>query len=210
MLRTIAFALAISIDGLGVGLVYGLRRITLPAASLFFIGLISAAAIAAAMLAGDLAAAFLSPYAAKRAGGMLILLIGIWLLLQAWSERLRTVSEAAKKSSVVSVRIRSLGLIVQILSEPAAADVDNSGHISLSEAFALGAALAVDAAGAGAGAYISGYLPPLTPLFVGLGTVGFICGGGWLGRRYGARFFHTGVAFLPGALLVILGSTALL
>lgn len=210
MLRAIVLALAISVDGLGVGLVYGLRRITIPAVSLFFIGLMSAAAVTAAMFAGNRAAACLNPTAARYAGGSLILLLGVWLLLQAWSERLRAAAGEVKKRSVVSIRIRSLGLIVQILSEPAAADVDNSGHISLPEAVALGAALAMDAVGAGVGAALSGYLPLLSPLLVGAGAVGFICGGGWLGRRYGERFLHTRAAFVPGVLLVLLGLSALL
>jgi hypothetical protein len=56
---------------------------------------------------------------------------------------------------------------VQIISEPAAADVDKSGHISLREAVALGTALPLDAAGAGAA--VSGQLMRLNPGLLGWG-----------------------------------------
>lgn len=73
MLRIFLLVLAISNDGLGVGIVYSLRRVSLPVISILGIGLIATAAIAADMFTGDWAAFLLNPLAAKRAGGPLIL-----------------------------------------------------------------------------------------------------------------------------------------
>src|SRR5690625_3085806 len=53
-----------------------------------------------------------------------------------------------------------------VLSDPFQADKDRSGTISVSEAFILGTALALDAFGAGLGAAMLGYSPLITAVLI--------------------------------------------
>ncbi|NMA02477.1 MAG: sporulation membrane protein YtaF, partial [Clostridia bacterium] len=82
------FAIALSLDGFGVGLSYGMRKIRIPWKSLLIISIASALALAFSMIAGQIIASFLSKGIASFLGGLALILVGGWLLLQGWSQRL--------------------------------------------------------------------------------------------------------------------------
>ena len=73
------FAAALSMDGFGAGVAYGLRKIRVPALSLLIISLASGAGIWTAMAAGNLIAGYI-PYA-RQAGAGLLIVAGIWLII---------------------------------------------------------------------------------------------------------------------------------
>jgi len=61
-LAMILLALAVSLDGLGVGLSYGLRRIRLPWTSLVLVSLVSVTASFLSMVTGHLITRVLIPF----------------------------------------------------------------------------------------------------------------------------------------------------
>ncbi|WP_081833596.1 manganese efflux pump [Geomicrobium sp. JCM 19055] len=65
-------------------------------------------------------------------------------------------------------------MVIQILKKPTAADVDNSGTISVKEAVLLGVALSLDAFGAGFGASMLGYSVVWFALIVSIMCVTFL------------------------------------
>lgn len=210
LLVMVLFALALNLDSFGAGVAYGARKIRVPFSSLLIISLISVAAISISMFAGRVFANFLTPAAAHRVGGILLLCIGVWVLFQSYrsgnptraAETGKTVEEQPK---IVEIRIRPLGLVVQILREPARADLDQSGVITASEALLLGVALAMDAFGAGFAASMMGFSIVATALVVGIGHFCLTFLGIAAGRLFAGCRLGRQLVALPGFLLILLG-----
>lgn len=80
-------ACAVSLDGFGVGVTYGLRKIRIPVVSILIIALCSGLIIWLSMQAGDLLTSYLSELAAKLIGSALLIFIGCWTLLQLRSKK---------------------------------------------------------------------------------------------------------------------------
>mgnify|MGYP001362300128 CR=1 FL=1 len=75
-------ALAVSLDGFGVGASYGIRGIRIPALSVFIIAACSGAVVWAAMTAGGWLTALMPRAAAQTAGAVLLIAVGLWALAQ--------------------------------------------------------------------------------------------------------------------------------
>lgn len=192
-------ALGLSVDSLGVGVVYGLKGIRVPAGSRLIIAAVSALVFGASMLVGGVVTALISIRAARLIGAGVLVAAGITVIMKSWTEDSR-----AEERTLLRLRVRPLGLIIQILREPSAADQDRSGHISPHEALALGLALAVDSIGVGFGASLAGMRSPLVPLAVGLACYLMLRLGAWIGKRYSWKF-NGRLSFVPGVFLVLLG-----
>ncbi len=232
MVGAILAAVAASADGLAVGSAYGMRGICIPFGSLALIGLVSSALAAAAMSLGR-RLALLSPPLAARAGGAVLLALGVAWILQAWRrQRLGWGRDAARSGAAASaagtrastglaggpaaptarplegpvllLRLRSLGLVVQVWRDPGAADFDRSGRLEGLEALVLGLSLALDGTAVAMAASLSGW-GFLFPLFVGpIQALALRAGGsvGWLGRR--GRAAGLAASYLPGCILLAL------
>ncbi|KUO48972.1 MAG: hypothetical protein APF76_10080 [Desulfitibacter sp. BRH_c19] len=208
ILSVILFALAVSVDGFGVGLAYGMRSIRISLVPLLVICVTSALAITISMYFGTLVASLFTPETAGRLGAFILILVGIWIIFEAWSKWKR-VNEPDKNTEndpcLMRFKIPGLGIVIQILKEPEEADFDRSGNINTKEALFLGFALAMDALGAGFGAAVAGYQMLLVPIFVGTFKFMLVSGGLWLGRK--SCFSSLGItgSLLPGIILIMLG-----
>lgn len=208
LLTYILFALALNLDSFGAGVAYGARQIKVPLLSLVIISLISVAAISISMLGGQILLSLIPVSLAHRFGGVLLLLIGFWVLFQTRRGEHRKEKEAHQENSVtrmLEIHIRPLGLAIQVLREPDRADLDNSGVISPREALVLGAALAMDAFGAGFAVSMLGFSISITAAVVGLGHflltfLGIIAGRTIITSRVGRQ-----LTALPGCILILLG-----
>lgn len=205
----LALAFAVSLDGFGVGVTYGMRRIKIPLWSVIIITSCSALVILAAMYIGKWLAYFLSPAAAHYAGGVILIGIGLWAVHHArpreQEEREKEETAVRESASLVAFEIKSLGLVIQILKRPTDADMDGSGTISGMEAMFLGIALSLDAFGAGIGAAIMGYEPWLTALVIGGVSCLFILSGLRLGFKYAEVGWLKRMTYVPGILLILCG-----
>jgi putative Mn2+ efflux pump MntP len=254
----LVLAFAVSVDGFGVGVTYGLRRIRIPLLSVLIIACCSGLVIFVSMQAGSLLTLFLPEFVSRLIGACVLMLIGAWALLQLRKGRqsderrdadgacasqeshgLQTsaagtvnsvnaeavsgngaipVTPGAKPSMgeissaalVVMVELKRLGLVIQILRTPQAADVDKSGVISSSEAVMLGVALSLDAFGAGLGAAMLGLPALLTSLTIAVASAMFLLGGMRFGFRFSAWRGMQALSFLPGILLIVMGIMKLL
>ncbi len=208
-LSMILFAFAVSLDGFGAGVAYGMRQIRIPLTSLLVICLASAVAISLSMFFGHFLGSFFSPVWAERIGSIILIAMGIWIIIQALqTQRSKTGKrELADSASeqIMIISIKMLGIVIQVLKQPEKADMDDSGVINAREAVILGFALAMDALGAGFGAAMTGFTPILTPIVVGifkflLVSLGLYIGASKINGKLGQR-----VAFLPGLVLILLG-----
>lgn len=205
ILSLFLLALAVSLDSFGVGLTYGLRKMKLPFKSLIFIATCSAISILIAMIIGSWIQRYLSPSVAETIGGLILITIGAWALYQIYRPAKRD-EKTNEDAVILNFEIEILGVVIKILRKPMVADFDDSGTITGREAFLLGIALSLDAFGAGIGAALIGF----SPLFMAL-SVAFmsaICV--TFGMKSGYLFSDSKImqkfSFIPGLLLIILGT----
>lgn len=211
-------AFAVSLDGFGVGITYGVRKIKIPVLSIFIIALCSGIIILLSMMVGVAMSGWLSPHGASMIGAGILIAIGSWALYRFLTngepEKEGPSKPAAAgsaagdppdKIAVLTLELRIFGIMIQILRTPSVADVDRSGTISAGEAFLLGAALSLDAFGAGIGAALVGFQPWITALLIAASSGLFL----WMGTRVG--FWASGIrwvrqlSMLPGIILIAMG-----
>ncbi|MFX3634048.1 MAG: sporulation membrane protein YtaF [Candidatus Pristimantibacillus sp.] len=227
----LVLAFAVSVDGFGVGVTYGLRRIRIPLVSVIIIACCSGLIIWLSMQVGTWITGYLPPIVAKLIGACVLIGIGIWALLQIRRNRDHersgkitdrvddenkqesvpgTIAEIANPVLVVIVELKRLGLVIQILRTPQAADVDKSGTISASEAVMLGVALSLDAFGAGIGAAMIGLPALLTAILIAAASALFLLSGIGFGFRFSNWRGMQALSVLPGVLLIVMGIIKLL
>jgi putative sporulation protein YtaF len=200
----VLLAFAVSLDSFSVGFTYGMRKMKIPFKSIITIACCSAVTMAAAMGLGKTIALLLSPAIADRLGGIVLMLIGVWVLFQFF----RPTSQAPEQNEeklLVKVEIKSLGLVINILKKPMVADLDKSGTITGFEAFLLGLALSLDAFGAGIGAALLGFSPLVMALLVAVMSSLFVYTGIKSGAVFSKKRWVQKFSFLPGILLILIG-----
>ncbi|MDF2629570.1 MAG: hypothetical protein K0R39_3401 [Symbiobacteriaceae bacterium] len=210
-------ALALSLDSLTVGLLYGVRGIKLPWAAMLVVSGASGLLLSGAMSGGRVLSDALPAGIAQRLGALLLVGVGLWITYQTWRSHGRPGAKAPRPADpepsppipggplkVWRLRLGSIGVVIEILREPGAADLDRSGHINLTEACFLGIALALDSVAAGLGAAMAGFSPLGLPLAAAGGSLGLML----LGSR-AARLLPFKLegpwAMLHGVVLVALG-----
>ncbi len=203
-LAIILFALAVSGDGFMVGVAYGIKKIRIPIISLLVIALASALAVTASMIVGKGISCFISPQLAASIGSALIMIIGLYFILQAVRQKICSLAYN-EEDPLISLNINSLGIIIQILKKPSTADFDSSGEISIKEAFFLGLALAMDALGAGVGLAMAGMNILLTAISVGMLKFILVSSGLIVGRRISGERIQGMASLLTGSILLAIG-----
>ena len=201
----ILLALAVSLDSFSVGFTYGLRKMRIPFKSIVIIACCSAMTLTIAMSIGHLLQRFLSPVFAEKMGGIILIILGVWVIYQFFrSEKEKDILPHEKV--IINLEIKSLGLVIHILKKPLSADFDKSGTITGVEAIMLGLALSLDAFGAGIGAVMLGFSPGYLALAVALLSSLLVFFGIKLGSYLSQIAWLQRISFLPGILLIIIGA----
>lgn len=200
----VLLAVAISLDSFSTGLAYGLRKIRIPIKSILIIALCTAISLIIAMMVGQLISGVLTPIVANRIGGAILILIGIWIIYQFFKTDKEQLKSPTEKL-VLNWEIKSLGIVIHILKKPTRADVDGSGTINGVEAILLGAALSLDAFGAGVGAAMLGFSPWILAISAALMSGIFLSSGLYIGRLFSKKSWLQNIAFMPGLILVFIG-----
>lgn len=192
--------IAVSLDGFGVGITYGMRKISVPLFGLCIIMLCSGVVVLLSMTIGNILHAFISPGIAQIIGGCILMLLGCFSLMNII--RFRRNKEETDKDVDPAGKINQ---VKSILTAPAKADLDSSGAISAGEALLLGIALAMDAFGAGLAAAIIGYSPVLTAVLIAFMSGLFVFCGMKLGLALSHNKHMKKMTFIPPFLLIALG-----
>jgi putative sporulation protein YtaF len=218
LLSLLVLGFAVSLDGFGVGITYGLRKIRIPWWSMFVIALCSATMIFISVQVGQMFSQFLSEKIASYFGAVILIGVGAFAIYNILNQKEQdplssqgaTPAESGsatvpKTKTVLELELKKIGLVIQILRTPSSADVDRSGDISIKEALILGFALSMDGFGAGIGASLVGFHPLPTALTIAIMTLLFL----YSGMRVGMRFADTGIlrkmVYLPGIMLILIG-----
>ncbi|CAM3965073.1 sporulation membrane protein YtaF [Alicyclobacillus pomorum] len=197
IITIVAIAVASNLDNAGVGIAYGARGITISWVANALIAGISGAATYLAGAVGDTMTQYVEPRYAILTGGTVMLLVGIWVLLEPWRRR------CPKRSSDKSQSTQNV--VTRILQDPVEADFDRSQTISIKEALVLGIALALNALAGGfdAGAVHIGVLE--TALAVAVCSYLLLGISAYLGRKYAANTLGDKATYVAGLLLMFIG-----
>ncbi|KNY29153.1 sporulation membrane protein YtaF [Pseudobacteroides cellulosolvens] len=210
----ILLAVSLSTDALGVGTVYGLRRIRIPLGSKLFICFFSIIYSAVAQALGKTLSSVLSKDLSNFIGVGILFFMGIWIILQSimGSNESPRKKELVRTGTLLEIAIKSLGITIQIIRNPIEVDFDKSGTIDLRESILLGFALSLDAIGVGIGSSLAGCQSILIPFAVGFFQLIFLYIGLFIGNRitsYG-RINKKIISIIPGILLIALGISRLI
>lgn len=201
LISVLVIAFALSLDSCSVGFTYGLRKVHIPYRSIAIITFCSMLVLLSSMGIGKLISNYISPHFASITGGCLLILIGMWVVVQFFLNS----SEEFEEKTIVNIEIKSLGLVIHILRKPTVADFDKSGTIIGIEAFFLGASLSLDSFGAGIGISLMGYPSIITSAVIGFMGIVFLLIGIKLGKILSSFDWMQRITFLPGVILIILG-----
>lgn len=218
----VLLAFAVSIDGFGAGMAYGLRNIRIPLKSVSVIALCSGIAMLLSMHISAVFVALLPIKVANGIGSTILIGIGVWALFSGQASKngeplmhdnrgndLDTGNEQGASQEVLSFEIKQLGLVIRILKKPTIADMDRSGTITVGEATLLGCALSLDAFGAGLGAAMIGLPVWSTAVLIALMSALFLLSGLQVGLRFRRAMWLRRLHYVPGALLIMMGLSRL-
>lgn len=194
----IFLVIAVSLDGFGVGVTYGIRKIKVPFTALFIIMLCSGLVVLLSMTMGSMLSTFISPHLAKIFGGCILISLGIFSLYNI-------IRANDNPDDLNRHENNRSNVLKTVLTNPDQADLDSSGVISTHEALLLGLALALDAFGAGLGASIIGYSPLLTTLLISCMSGFFLFSGIKVGLFLSKSKQLQQMTFIPPLLLIMLG-----
>lgn len=178
MFYMLMLAFSLSIDAAGIGLSYGIRGIKIPISAEAVIGGISFLVIFASMAFGEILCGFISEDAGEIIGAIILLIIGIWIVLQGTNKK-----EFNNKDKVFNFMIKPLGITIKIIRTPECCDLNKSFIIEPFEAIYLGTALSFDSIGAGITASAFGFNKFLFSLLVCLFQILLLNSGAFFGKK---------------------------
>lgn len=207
---------AVSLDGFGVGIAYGMRHIRVPLGALLIIMLCSGGIVLLSMTIGSMLSSSITPAMAKVIGGFILISVGLYCFYHIRQSKKNGESFDKKEPIVENMqkdhdrKSKNLNMINIVLKKPEHADLDASGSISAKEALLLGIALALDAFGAGLGAAMLGYAPLLTAFLIAVMCGFFVYSGMKIGMMMSKNRWMKKMTFLPPLLLIAIGVSNLL
>ena len=160
---TIMLSAALSIDALGIGASIRVRGIRTPFLSRLTIAVVSGSLTAAAVFFGGLIGGALTENVVRTAGGILIMLLGTYIIIGALKEEFSSDSDDSRNT---------VEKAAGILTKPELGDMDRSKSIDLREALYIGAAVSADSFAAGFGLTYDDFL---VPLFCAVFQLAFLC-----------------------------------
>lgn len=189
--------IAVSLDGLGVGISYGIQKTRVPMFAITIIMLCSGVTVFAAMSIGEGLKVIIPPTVSENIGALILISLGIFTLYNIIRKNKTKQEETQNNSMLTNVK--------KVFRSPKQADLDRSGTISKPEAILLGMALSLDAFGAGFAASLLHYSAFLTAGLVAMMSGIFLIVGlkiGLLLSKYEDIQFFT---LLPSLLLIGIG-----
>lgn len=189
--------IAVSLDGLGVGISYGIQKTRIPLLPIAIIMCCSGFMVFISMTIGDALKRFISPGLSENLGALILIGIGCFTLAKLVQANNDQSTEPETSTVITDVK--------KVFRSPQKADLDHSGTISKQEAMLLGMALALDAFGAGFAASLLHYSVVLTAVLVATMSGMFLFIGLKLGYFLSKKGEKKFLSFFPSLLLIGIG-----
>jgi len=206
-MNLISIVIAVSLDGFGVGITYGMRKIRISFAALLVIMFCSGVIVITSMIIGNVLRLFISPVITSMLGSIILIGLGLFVLFSitrsAKNEHQNKLVNSNQAENEKSVS--TFSHFKSVINHPHRADKDKSGSISVGEALILGTALAMDAFGAGLGAAMLGYSLVLTSILIATMSGFFVFSGIKIGFLLSKNKTLVKLTYFPPILLICIG-----
>jgi putative sporulation protein YtaF len=208
MLFTFLIILAISIDSFCIGIAYGLKKLIIPIKSIIVINIFCILFFGISVIFGKILLIFININVAAILSTTIMITLGIWFYIQILiNDKYNNIEVKLIKN----IRIKSLGIVINILKEPTSADIDISGVIDSKEACYLGIALSLDSLAVGVGASLTGLVNlPISLLLLFIMNFLLITLGVSIGKTLLINTGTKGIKYLPSIILIAIGILTLL
>lgn len=207
LLSILALATSSNFDNVGVGIAYGIRGTCISFASNLIIALISGTGTLLSMLAGASLHRVLKPELATVVGGLILIGIGVWVIIQG-TRRVRkagsSVEQLQDARKVISQHIMFSNML-KFLDDPFFLDKACSTHMHIRETVLLGVALTLNNLVNGVAAGLLGLSLSLVTSFVVIFSIIAIWAGRSAGRSIRYQWIGTVTGPLSGLLLISIG-----
>lgn len=205
MLIIIVLALSLSLDALGVGVSYGIKKITIPFIAKCIIFIVALIITFISILFGNIIGKFLDPIVFKYLGIGMIFFMGLAIICQVFEKEKIKDKKVLKEGTILNLIIKSYGITIKIIRDPKSGDMNNSNVIEPLEALYIGIALSIDAIGvsfASSSFSINNYF---VPFFVALFQVLFLSFGDFIGHKFYKKPTNSkSWLFISGCLLIVI------
>jgi putative sporulation protein YtaF len=188
MVTILLLSAAVSVDAVGVGLSFGVRRIKMGFIAMLVMSLTGLCILIPSVLAGAYIQLIVGENVGKYISGAILMFMGMWIVIQT-----------GKKADTSGSRT------VKIVREPEVGDIDGSGSIDCVEAVFIGVAMSVDSVGIcmGTGGITEdGIIFPFAAMAMQLF---FILIGIKMGKTVGKHFNTDICTFVSGMVVMLMG-----
>lgn len=183
LLNALILALSASIDSLGVGISYGLKKTKIYFLAYLVLVMISFIITALSMVLGNMLTSFMSPNVTKVIGSVILFGIGIFIIYEATLKKEKIKKIVFPQHREYNIFIKSFGITINIIKDPINSDIDSSNKIDMKEAIFLGLALSLDSISIGFGASAIGINTLLFPLLISIFQIIFLSIGRIIGNN---------------------------
>lgn len=205
LLSYFLLAASVSVDSLGIGITYGLRKTKITKSANCILFILSMTITSISVFIGDKIAAIFPEFIATCIGSIFLLFMGIWVIYQAIKKKEeKTEISFLEEPKIHQFFIDFLGITIQIIRDPISSDLDDSHRIDWKEALYLGIALSIDSFGVGICSSIIGYSSFIFPLLVASFQLLFLSCGRWFGDKISS------VSSIPENIWSVLSGTLLI
>jgi putative sporulation protein YtaF len=196
LLSILAFAVSSNFDNVGVGIAYGIRGTCIPFASNLIVALIGGTGTLLSMLVGTSLYRVLKPEVATVVGGLTMIGIGIWVIIQGAGQlrKIRSPEEQLHNESKELSQKSTLRKIFAVLDDPFIFDPDCTGNVRARESILLGLGLTLNNLVNG----VAAGMLRLNLFLVTIFTIIFSILAIWLGRTAGDSNAFRWIGHLTG------------
>ena len=174
--------LSASIDALGVGITYGLKKTKIFFPAYFVLFILSIAITSLSISLGNIITSFISPNVTTIIGSIILFTIGIFIIYEATLKKEKKKKKCLSTHKEYNIFIKYLGITINIIKDPINSDTDYSNKIDIKEAIFLGLALSLDSLSIGFCASAIGINTFFFPLLISVFQVAFLSLGRILGN----------------------------
>lgn len=190
LFNAFVLALSASIDSLGVGITYGLKKTKISVSAFLVLFILSITFTSVSILLGHLITSLISNFFVSLLGALILFFIGVFIILGATINNKKT-SEAENNynendiniSKEYNFFIKCLGITINIIKDPVNSDIDRSNKIDIKEAIFLGVTLSLDSIGIGFGGSTIGVNSFIFPLLISIFQIIFLSFGSLIGKK---------------------------
>lgn len=193
---------AASIDNLGVGIAFGMRKVNISIKANLVIAILSFFVTWLAATLGDKIKDYLNVEIAESIGAIIIIAVGLWVFLQLLFETYKT------KTPLDSLQLFTTRTYIgpnEIIRKPELADIDSSRDIDYWEAMILGIALSINAVACGLDVGLLGLSTFSVAAIVAIFSYITIAVGAFLGQKYSTELMGNKATLLSGVLMIVIG-----